>query len=109
MSRSAKKFNALREKMLPKARAKANAMAAQMIKELPLNELRNARNSTQENIANILEVKQPAVAKMEKRTDMYISTLRNYIEATGGQLRIIASFPEGDVQINQFSDIEKAK
>jgi len=109
MSRSAKKFSVLREKMPPKARAKANAMAAQMIKELPLNELRNARNTTQENLANILEIKQPAVAKMEKRTDMYISTLRNYIEATGGQLRIIASFPEGDVLINQFSDLGKTK
>lgn len=109
MSKTAKKFSTLREKMPPKARAKANAMAAQMIKELPLNELRNARNTTQESIAKILEVQQPAVAKMEKRTDMYVSTLRNYIEATGGQLRIIASFPEGDVQINQFSDIEEAK
>jgi hypothetical protein len=43
---------------------------------------------------------------MERRTDMYISTLRSYIEAMGGKLDIIARFPDGKVHINQFEEIE---
>jgi len=50
-----------------------------------------------------------SISRMERRTDMYISTLRSYIEAMGGQLDIIARFPEGAVQINQFEDIENVK
>jgi hypothetical protein len=42
---------------------------------------------------------------MEKRRDMYVSTLRSYIEAMGGQLQIKALFPEGEVEINQFEDL----
>ena len=44
---------------------------------------------------------------MEKRADMYISTLRRFIEAMGGQLEIRAHFPDGDVKINQFEDLDK--
>jgi len=44
---------------------------------------------------------------MEKKTDMYISTLRRFVEAMGGQLDIRAHFPDGDVRINQFSDLNK--
>ena len=49
--------------------------------------------------------KMPAIAKLEKRTDMYISTLRSHINAMGGDLEIIASFPDGDVKISNFSQI----
>ncbi|MCL0278147.1 transcriptional regulator, partial [Pseudomonas aeruginosa] len=47
-------------------------------------------------------------AKMERRTDMYISTLRSHIEAMGGQLEVIARFPDGAVKISNFADIEEA-
>jgi uncharacterized protein YkvS len=53
----------------------------------------------------LLHVQQPAVAKLEKRTDMYISSLRNHIEALGGKLEIVAKFPDGSIQIDNFSDL----
>ena len=50
-------------------------------------------------------MKQPAVSKLEQRADVYISSLRSYIEAVGGKLKIVAEFPEGDVAITNFSDL----
>jgi predicted transcriptional regulator len=72
---------------------------------MPLNELRNARGLTQEMLAEAMHIQQPAVAKMERRTDMYISTLRSHIRAMGGELEITARFPDGSVKISNFSDI----
>ena len=102
----AKNFRQLREAMSPGAQARSRAKAMAMIAELPLAELRQARLLSQEQLAARLEVKQPAVAKMEKKADMYISTLRRYVEAMGGRLEIRAHFPEGDVRINQFEDLD---
>ena len=51
------------------------------------------------------EVNQPAVAKLEQRADVYVSSLRSYIEAVGGKLKIIAEFPEGKVSITNFSQL----
>ena len=59
---------------------------------------------TQKAIGEALNVNQPAVAKLERRTDMYVSNLRAYIEALGGNLSIVAQFPQGDVAITNFSD-----
>jgi len=70
------------------------------------HQLREARNLTQVNLAKVLNVNQGAVSKMEKRTDMYLSTLRSYIKAMGGDLQIKAVFPEGEVQIEQFQGLE---
>lgn len=58
--------------------------------------------------AGPLHVQQPAIAKMEKRTDMYLSTLRSHIEAMHGQLEIVARFPDGAVQINDFAELGKS-
>jgi len=83
-----------------------------MLAGMPLNELRNARNITQTHLAQLLNITQASVSKMEKRTDMYVSTLRSFVQAMGGELEIKAVFPEGSVQIEQFSalriDQEKA-
>ena len=62
---------------------------------MALLELRQAREQSQEDLARELGVGQPAVAKLERRTDMYVSNLRCYIEALGGSLEITARFPEG--------------
>jgi transcriptional regulator with XRE-family HTH domain len=78
-----------------------------MMKDMALHEIRNAREMTQGALAAELSLAQPAVSKLERRTDMYISTLRRYIEAMGGELEIIAHFPEGNVRINQFQDLEQ--
>lgn len=99
-----KNFSNLRQKMSPEARSKARAKAKTMLKEMPLHELRRARGLSQRSLAEILHVQQPAVAKIEKRTDMYLSTLRNHIQALGGELDVIARFPDGEVRIETFSD-----
>lgn len=101
----AKKFSELRAKMSPASRARSNALAKMMLDEMPLHELRQARGLSQQQLAETLDVQQPAIAKLERRTDMYLSTLRSHIEAMGGELEIIARFPEGAVKIKNFSDL----
>ncbi|HEX9870197.1 MAG TPA: XRE family transcriptional regulator, partial [Candidatus Tectomicrobia bacterium] len=78
------------------------AKAERMIQEMALDELRAARALTQEHLSTILGVKQAAISKLERRADMYVSTLRHFIEAMGGQLEIRAVFPDGDVRITQL-------
>lgn len=100
-----KPYSILREKMKPAARRKAAEKTKAMLEAMPLQELRQARNLSQEQLAQTLSVKQAAVSKIENRTDMYISTLRNFIKAMGGDLEITAKFPDGVVKINQFKEI----
>jgi DNA-binding XRE family transcriptional regulator len=76
-----------------------------VVEAVSLNQLREARSLTQANLASILGINQGSVSKMEKRTDMYISTLRSFIQAMGGQLQIKAVFPDGEVQIEQFESV----
>jgi transcriptional regulator len=101
-----KSFNTLRKKMSASAQKKAADKTQQMLKEMPLQELRQAHQMSQERIAEILHTKQANVSRLERRTDMYISTLRSYIEAMGGTLDIVARFPNGEVHINQFEEID---
>ncbi|MFZ4441397.1 MAG: XRE family transcriptional regulator [Syntrophales bacterium] len=100
-----KPYSLLRGKMRPAARIKAVEKTKMLLDTMPLQELRHARHLSQEQLAQTLSVKQAAVSKLEKRTDMYISTLRNFIRAMGGDLEIIATFPDGSVQISQFENI----
>ncbi|MEN2978342.1 XRE family transcriptional regulator [Tistrella bauzanensis] len=59
-----------------------------------LGELRRAVGKAQTDIASTLKIKQPSVSKIEKQTDMYLSTLKSYIEAVGGQLDIVVRLPD---------------
>jgi DNA-binding XRE family transcriptional regulator len=104
----AKRFKDLRAKMPAESQARAHARAQQMLAELPLQELRQARRMSQERLAELLGGKQASVSKLEHRTDMYVSTLRSYVEALGGALDIVARFPDGDVRIKQFTDLEES-
>jgi transcriptional regulator with XRE-family HTH domain len=72
---------------------------------MTLYQLREARNLTQVSLAKVLEINQGAVSRMEKRADMYVSTLRNFIQAMGGRLQVKAIFPEGEVEIEQFGPV----
>ena len=101
----ANKFTGLRAGMSQSAREKADCIARQMLAEMPLNELRQARGLSQKMLADVLHVHQPSIAKIEKRTDMYLSTLRSHIEAMGGELDVIARFPDGSVKINNFAEL----
>ncbi len=101
----ANKFSDLRARMTPAAQARSGASAQTMLSALPLNELRQARGLSQKMLADVLHVQQPAIAKMERRTDMYLSTLRSHIEAMGGQLEVLARFPDGVVKISNFAEL----
>jgi hypothetical protein len=101
----AKPFSILRNKMSPAARAASDAKVKKLLAEMPLQELRQAKQLSQEYLAESLATKQANVSRLERRADMYISTLRSYIKAMGGELDIIARFPEGSVRINQFGEI----
>ena len=102
----ARPFSELRAKMSPERRERNHQKAMDLLARLPLNELRHARQLSQERLAGVLHVKQASISKLERRADMYISTLRNFIRAMGGELEIIARFPDGSVKINQFEELE---
>ncbi len=93
---------------LPKEQREAIAKrTAELIaEEATLRQLRQARERSQAAVAEKLHIKQAAVSKLERRTDMYLSTLRGYIEAMGGELEIIARFPGQTVRITQFEALD---
>ncbi len=68
-----------------------------------LGEIRRARQMTQEALAEALGMTQSEISKVEHRTDVYVSTLRRYIEAMGGELEIVARFPNGSIEIIQIT------
>ena len=103
----ARKFSELRDRMSPDARARAKAITDEITAEMPLNELRRARALTQETLAAAMDTTQGEISKIEQRTDVYVSTLRNYISAMGGELDIVARFKDGSaVKISQFSELK---
>ena len=98
------RFGELTKDFTPERRARVDARKAELRAAMLLHELRQARAMTQKAVGDVLKVNQPAVAKLERRADMYVSNLRAYIEAMGGRLNIIAEFPQGSVVITNFAD-----
>jgi serine/threonine protein kinase len=74
-----------------------------MMREPPIQELRAARRLSQDALAVVLKTGQSSVSKLERRTGMYVSTLRSYIEAMGGELEITARFPDGAAHRQQVT------
>jgi DNA-binding XRE family transcriptional regulator len=104
----ANKFSELRAKMSAESRERSHKNAQLYKSEMALDELREALSLTQEHLAKTLNVKQSSISKMERRADMYVSTLDSMVRAMGGVLRIEAVFPEhGTVKISQFRKIRK--
>ena len=97
-------FRDLTKDFTPERRARVEARKAELRAAMPLHELRKARAMTQKALGDALNVNQPAVAKLERRAEMYVSNLRAYIEAMGGKLSIVAEFPQGAVQITNFAE-----
>lgn len=102
----ARSFSELRKKMSPVRREKVVVRTHDLLADLPLQEIRLARQLSQEEVAQKLNIRQAAVSKMERRTDLYISTLRKHIEALGGVLVLHADFPEGRYQINSLGGLD---
>ncbi len=65
-----------------------------------LQELRKSRQVTQVDVARAMNIEQAAVSKLERREDMYLSTLRDYVRALGGELKLVASFPDVTIQVH---------
>src|ERR1700688_728244 len=85
----------IRRKLSPGRRKKVEARAAQLIAEqMTLQELRRARKLTQVRIAKELGISQDGISKLEKRSDLLLSTLRKTVEAMGGNLSLVAEFPD---------------
>ena len=104
----ARKFNELRDKMSPAARAESEREFRRIVEEMALQQLREARHLTQASLANVMGVSQSEVSKIERRTDVYVSTLGSYVEAMGGRLEVSAIFPDGGiVKINQFEGLDE--
>lgn len=101
----ARKLKELERKMSPASIAKSDALYRSLKQDMALEELRAALRLTQQHLAQTLRVDQSAISKLERRTDMYVSTLERFIEAMGGQLEIRAVFPEGSVRITQFEKL----
>ena len=91
----ARNVNDIIERLSAAQRKKVEARAAQLIaEEMTLREIRKARKLTQQKIAKSLRIGQEGVSKIEQRSDLLISTLRGYVEAMGGQLSLVAEFPD---------------
>src|SRR5690349_15109674 len=103
----ARNFKELQAKMSHPARLRSEKAAEKMISEMGLAQLREAMDLTQESLAETLHVKQASISKMERRSDMYISTLSKIIEAMGGELQIAANMPNGKVLMRQFTKIRE--
>jgi transcriptional regulator with XRE-family HTH domain len=83
------------KKLSAARRKKLEARATELIaEEMSLRDLRKARKLTQERIAEVLKVGQDGISRLEKRSDLLISTLRSYVEAMGGNLSLVAEFPD---------------
>jgi transcriptional regulator with XRE-family HTH domain len=83
------------KKLSPAQRRKVEARAASLIaEEMTLRELRHARRLTQIRMAKVLGVTQDSVSRLEKRSDLLLSTLRKTVEAMGGNLSLVAEFPD---------------
>ena len=84
-------------------------------REMSLRELRHAVNKTQKTVARTLNMGQDGISRLEKRSDLLLSTLRNYVEAVGGSLTLVAQFPDQEpIAIEGLGEVvtaekEKAK
>ena len=97
----AKPFRHLKEEVLarPGARAEIDEYKEAIDAVLRLAELRSRRGLTQQDLANALRVSQRRVSAVENQSDLYLSTLRGYIEMLGGTLEIVATFPDSRVRL----------
>lgn len=97
-------WKALKERMSAPARARVDARVKKTLASLPLAEIRKAIGMTQADLARELDQGQGSVSKIENAADMYLTTLRKYVEALGGELHLTAKFSGGRTfEIDQLS------
>src|SRR5580692_8279315 len=103
----ARNFKELQDKMDVGSRGDNEQRVRDEMRRMALDEIRNAKRLTQADMAEMLDVPQSSISRIEQRADMYLSTLRNYVHAMGGVLQIQAVFPDGGaVAISRFGEYE---
>src|SRR5271154_1996426 len=103
----ARNYKELQAKMDPASRAENAARVREEIQRMALDELRRAQRLTQADMAEMLDVPQSSISRIEQRADMYLRKLRNYVQALGGVLQIQAVFPDGGtVAISRLGEYE---
>lgn len=102
----AKSFDELVKRTTTKqTREKAAKRTQELLGELLLSEVRKMAGKSQQEVADLLGIKQPSLSKLEKQKDMQISTLQKIVTALGGELEVLARFPKGTVRIEQFDHV----
>lgn len=80
----------------PRAKARHDALLAEInSRQATLRHLRQARALTQSTVAELLDMDQSEISRLERRTDMLLSTLKRFVHATGGEMHIVVSYPDG--------------
>ena len=96
--------------MSAERRARIDRLAQEFRAEINLRELRRLRKLTQARLSKKLKIGQEGVSRIEKRADLYISTLRNYVEGVGGELTLLVRFPDQQpVFLTGFGETEGKK
>jgi predicted XRE-type DNA-binding protein len=89
------RFKALLETK-PRAKARYDAVLAEInSRQATLRRLREARALTQSTVAELLDMDQSEVSRLERRSDMLLSTLKRFVQATGGEMHIVVQYPDG--------------
>jgi transcriptional regulator with XRE-family HTH domain len=101
-----RKFRELLGSMPVERQQRIAKRVKESVAAMPLDEIRKARQMTQAKLAETLGVNQGEISKIEHRTDIYISTLAGYVEALGGILEIRAIFPDREMRISQFEELQ---
>jgi transcriptional regulator with XRE-family HTH domain len=100
-----RKFSELTKDFSLERRARIETKKAALREEMNLAELRRALSFTQATLAEALGVGQAEISKIENRTDVFVSTLRRFVNAMGGELEIKAVFPDREIRIRNFSSL----
>ncbi len=104
----AKKLEQIIQSLSEERQKKIEARTQELIAEdMTLRDIRKARELTQERMAELLKIRQDSVSRLEKRSDLLLSTLRSYIEAMGGELELTAKFPDRPpVKLTGLAELE---
>ncbi|HBB30398.1 MAG TPA: transcriptional regulator [Cyanobacteria bacterium UBA8803] len=97
-----KPFSELRKRMTPEQRAKNKTLAQLALLHLTLIELPKSLGTTQESLEKNLNVVQSALSQLENQEDIQVSTLSDYIKVLGGNLKLVAHFPDEEIVLAQF-------
>jgi hypothetical protein len=107
----ARSLNEIIAELPPERQARIEARYQELKQQVEgLRELRRIAGKAQEDIATALNIKQPSVSRMEKQADMYLSTLRGYVEAIGGKLELTVKLPSRPVlHLRSLGDMESGQ